>query len=107
MPHDNLPKIHRLLLKRCALGDKDAYGQLQQMYWDQEPWEREGFLKEVIRLSDETREKLKQAELLALEESEAKLADIAEDEDYEEELRGEEPGGYGEDDGGGDILVGA
>ena len=98
MPHDGTPNLHRLLLKRCALGDKEAFGQLTQMYYDHLPEERGAFLDDVIRESDKTRAKLKKMELLALEDREATLADNEEDAEREEEhgpegLRTEGSGG--------------
>lgn len=87
---DDIPKLHRLFLKRCALRDKEAYTLLVQMYNDLQPWERESFLEEVIRESDKTREKLKQAELAALETQECRHADET-DEAEREELRDESP----------------
>ena len=81
---DDTPKLHRLLLKRCALGDKEGYESLKQMYYDIDPWDRESFLARVINESDKTRKKLKDLELLALEEKEAALADEEDAEHCEE-----------------------
>ncbi len=71
-------RIHRAILKRASLGDKEALQLLTGLYYDTPAEDRAAFLMEALAESDKVQARLKRLELEQLEIKEAQVADVIE-----------------------------
>jgi hypothetical protein len=94
--------IHRKIIKKAALGDKEGEGLLMQLYYDTPAEGRADLLKEMMNASGACAGQIKSVLMEQLEIEEACRAQIYEKvEDYKEKLRRESPGGPDEEAGEG------